>query len=95
MGIEEAAEAARITGLGLPATLQNHLGSLDAVSRIGKVLGMVNCTPEFVEHPSVINGCSDLLAEVFGDIGRHARSAVGVAPLPMGIPVEIEAIVVR
>jgi enamine deaminase RidA (YjgF/YER057c/UK114 family) len=54
---------------------------------------MVNCTPDFVDHPAVINGCSDLLAEVFGDIGKHARSAVGVTSLPMGIPVEIEAIV--
>lgn len=93
MGVDEAAEAARITGLGLLATIQRHLGSLDAVSRIVKVLGMVNCTAEFVHHPSVMNGCSELLADVFGDIGRHARSAVGVASLPMGIPVEIEAIV--
>ena len=80
IGVEEAAEAARITGLGLIATLRNHLGSLDQVGRVIKLLG-------------VVNGCSDLLAEVFGDIGRHARSAVGVTSLPMGIPVEIEAIV--
>ena len=93
IGVEEAAEAARITGLGLIATLRNHLGSLDQVSRVIKLLAMVNCTPDFVDHPAVINGCSDLLAEVFGDIGKHARSAVGVTSLPMGIPVEIEAIV--
>lgn len=84
IGIEEAAEAARITGLGLLATLRNHFGSLDVVNRVVKVLGMVNCTPDFVAHPSVMNGCSDLLAEVFGDSGRHARSAVGVASLPIG-----------
>jgi enamine deaminase RidA (YjgF/YER057c/UK114 family) len=93
MGIEEAAEAARITGLGIVATLRSHLGSLDYVGRVVKILGMINCTPDFTDHPSVINGCSDLFAEVFGDVGRHARSAVGVASLPMGIPVEIEAIV--
>jgi enamine deaminase RidA (YjgF/YER057c/UK114 family) len=91
--VEEAAEAARITGLGLIATLRSHLGSLDDVTRVIKLLAMVNCTPDFVDHPAVINGCSDLLAEVFGDIGRHARSAIGVTSLPMGIPVEIEAIV--
>ena len=93
LSVEEAAEAARVTGLGLIATLRNHLGSLDAVSRVVKLLGMVNCTSEFVDHPAVIDGCSDLLAHVFGDIGKHARSAVGVSSLPMGIPVEIEAIV--
>ncbi len=91
--VAEATEAARITGLGLLATLRIHLGSLDQVSRIVKILGMVNCTPDFVDHSTVIDGCSDLLAEVFGEIGRHARSAVGVVSLPMGIPVEIEAIV--
>jgi enamine deaminase RidA (YjgF/YER057c/UK114 family) len=93
LGVGEAAEAARVTGLGLIATLRKHLGSLDAVSRVVKLLGMVNCTTEFVDHPSVINGCSDLLADVFGEAGRHARSAVGVSSLPMGIPVEIEVIV--
>jgi enamine deaminase RidA (YjgF/YER057c/UK114 family) len=93
MGVEEAAEAARITGLGIVATLRNHLGSLDHVGRVVKILGMINCTPDFTDHPSVINGCSDLFAEVFGDVGIHARSAVGVTSLPMGIPVEIEAIV--
>ena len=90
---DEAREAARVTGLGLIATLRNHLGSLNEVSRVIKVMGMVNCTQDFVDHPSVIDGCSDLLAEVFGEAGRHARSAVGVGSLPMNIPVMIEAIV--
>ena len=90
---DEAREAARVTGLGLIATLRNHLGSLNEVGRGIKVMGMVNCTQDFVDHPSVIDGCSDLLAEVFGEAGRHARSAVGVGSLPMNIPVMIEAIV--
>jgi enamine deaminase RidA (YjgF/YER057c/UK114 family) len=93
LDIEEAAAAARLTGLGLLATLRQHLGNLDRVVRVVKVLGMVNCTPEFMQHPAVINGCSDLLVEVFGPAGRHARSAVGVASLPMNIAVEIEAVV--
>ena len=67
--------------------------SLDELVRVVKVLGMVNCTTDFADHPAVINGCSDLLADVFGEAGRHARSAVGVGSLPMNIPVEIEAIV--
>ena len=69
------------------------LGSLDRIERIVKVFGMVNAAPDFLEHPKVINGCSDLLVEIFGDIGRHARSAVGMASLPGGITVEIETIV--
>jgi len=93
LDVEEAAEAARITGLGLLATLRHHLGSLDEVIRVVKLLGMVNCTADFTDHPAVINGCSDLLADVFGDAGRHARSAIGVASLPMNTAVEIEAIV--
>ena len=86
-------EAARITGVGLLATLRHNLGSLDCVTRIVKLLGMVNCLPDFTDHPSVINGCSDLFTDVFGEAGRHARSAVGVGSLPMNIAVEIEAIV--
>jgi enamine deaminase RidA (YjgF/YER057c/UK114 family) len=90
---EEAYQYARETGLNLLAVLKAELGSLSKVKRVVKVLGMVNSTPDFHEHPFVINGCSDLFVEVFGDKGRHARSAVGMAALPSGIPVEIEAIV--
>lgn len=93
LDVDDAREAARVTGLGLLATLRNNLGSLDEVVRVVKVLGMVNCTPDFTDHPAVINGCSDLMAEVFGDAGKHARSAVGVGSLPMNISAEIEAIV--
>jgi enamine deaminase RidA (YjgF/YER057c/UK114 family) len=87
-----AREAARAVGLGLLATLRHHLGSLDRVTRVVKVLGMVNATPEFAEHSVVIDGCSELLLRVFGQAGRHARSAVGVASLPGNIPVEIEVV---
>jgi enamine deaminase RidA (YjgF/YER057c/UK114 family) len=85
--------AARQTGLAILATLRSELGSLDKVKRVIKVLGMVNCTPEFKEHPAVINGCSELFAEVFGNAsGIGARSAVGMGSLPGNISVEIEAI---
>jgi enamine deaminase RidA (YjgF/YER057c/UK114 family) len=90
--IEEGRAAARLTTLSLLATLQAELGSLDRIERIVKVLGMVNCAPGFDQIPTVIDGCSDLLVEVFGERGRHARSAVGMAELPFGIPVEIELI---
>jgi len=90
---EQAYEFARETGLILLAVIKQELGTLRRVSRVVKVLGMVNATPEFGEHPFVINGCSDLFVEVFGEKGRHARSAVGMGSLPMNIPVEIEAIV--
>jgi enamine deaminase RidA (YjgF/YER057c/UK114 family) len=91
--VEEAYQHARLTGLGLLAAMEQALGSLDRVERVVKLLGMVNCTPEFGQSPSVINGCSDLFVEVFGEAGRHARSAVGQNALPNGITVEIEAIV--
>lgn len=91
--VDQGYEHARTTGLDLIAVLKSELGSLDRVKRIVKVLGMVNCTPEFTEPPKVINGASDLFVEVFGEKGRHARSAVGMNALPMGIPVEIEMIV--
>jgi enamine deaminase RidA (YjgF/YER057c/UK114 family) len=91
--IQQAYQHARSVGLTLISVLQNELGDLDRVRRIVKVLGMVNATPDFKEHPKVINGCSDLFVEVFGDRGRHARSAVGMGSLPGGITVEIEAIV--
>jgi len=73
--------------------MKDTLGSLDRVRRVVKVLGMVNAVPEFGEQPRVINGCSDLFVEVFGERGQHARSAVGMGSLPNGITVEIEAIV--
>ena len=85
--------AARQTGLAILATLRRGLGSLDKVKRVIKVLGMVNSTPEFTAHPAVINGCSELFAQVFGeDAGVGARSAVGMGSLPGNITVEIEAI---
>jgi enamine deaminase RidA (YjgF/YER057c/UK114 family) len=87
-----AKDAARLTGLALLATIRADLGSLDRVVHVVKVLGMVNATPEFGDHPEVINGCSDLFVDVFGEAGRHARSAVGVGSLPGGIPVEIEVV---
>lgn len=86
-------EAARQTGLAILATLKQELGSLDRVKRIVKVLGLVNCTSDFTEHPAVINGFSELMAEVFGaEAGVAARSAVGVGSLPAGMMVEVEAI---
>ena len=91
--VEEGYAHARSVGLMLLAAMAEHLGSLDRVRRVVKVLGMVNAVPEFGEHPKVINGCSDLFVEVFGEQGRHARSAVGMGSLPAGIPVEIECIV--
>ncbi len=91
--VEEAYQHARSVGLDLLAVMRAELGSLDKVKRVVKVLGMVNATPEFEDQPKVINGCSDLFVEVLGDKGKHARSAVGMGSLPMGIPVEIEVIV--
>jgi enamine deaminase RidA (YjgF/YER057c/UK114 family) len=91
--LEQGYQAARLTGINLLASLRVELGSLDRVRCIVKVLGMVNCAPGFDKTPAVINGCSDLFVEVFGEAGRHARSAVGMAELPESIPVEIEMIV--
>ncbi len=91
--LEQANRLARDTGLSILGALKAELGDLDRVKRIVKVLGMVNATSEYGSHPEVINGCSDLFVEVFGDKGRHARSAVGMGSLPRGIPVEIEVIV--
>jgi enamine deaminase RidA (YjgF/YER057c/UK114 family) len=85
-------EAARAVGLCILSTLRNHLGTLDRVVRLVKVLGMVNAAPTFEHHPAVINGFSDLMVEVFGEAGRGARSAVGMGSLPFGIAVEVEAI---
>jgi enamine deaminase RidA (YjgF/YER057c/UK114 family) len=91
--VEQGYRHARDTGLEILAVIRAELGSLDRVKRVVKVLGMVNAVPEFADHPKVINGCSDLLLEVFGERGKHARSAVGMGSLPMQIPVEIEVIV--
>ena len=91
--VEEAYQHARLTGLHLIATMHAELGDLDRITRIVKVLGMVNAVPGFTQQPEIINGCSDLFVEVFGDKGRHARSAVGMGSLPRNITVEIEAIV--
>jgi enamine deaminase RidA (YjgF/YER057c/UK114 family) len=93
LDVDEGYEAARLVGIQLLAGLREHIGSLDKVNRIVKLLGMVNCTPDFEDQPKVINGCSDLLVSVFGDNGKHARSAVGLGSLPSQIPVEIEMIV--
>jgi enamine deaminase RidA (YjgF/YER057c/UK114 family) len=90
--LEEGKRAARMTGLSILATLNAELGSLDRIARIIKVFGMVNVAPGFNQMPAVIDGCSDLLVEVFGDAGRHTRSAVGLAELPFDIAVEIELI---
>jgi len=91
--LEQAYEQARSVGLALLAVMRDELGSLDKVKRVVKVLGMVNAVPEFGDQPKVINGCSDLFVQVFGERGKHARSAVGMGSLPSGIPVEIECIV--
>jgi len=91
--LEQGKEAARVVGLAILSTMRNTLGSLDKVKRLIKTLGMVNSTPEFRDHPLVINGFSDLMAEVFGDqAGVGARSAVGMSSLPSNIAVEIECI---
>jgi enamine deaminase RidA (YjgF/YER057c/UK114 family) len=91
--VEQAYQHARSVGLALIAVMKDELGSLERVRRIVKVLGMVNAVPEFRDQPKVINGCSDVFVEVFGERGKHARSAVGMGSLPNNIPVEIECIV--
>lgn len=89
---EEGKRAAQQVGLTILATLTENLGSLDKIKRVVKVLGMVNCVPEFEKHPYVINGCSELFASIWGDNGIGVRSAVGMGSLPDNIPVEIEAV---
>jgi enamine deaminase RidA (YjgF/YER057c/UK114 family) len=91
--LDGGVEAARLTGLQLLASMRHELGSLDRVRRVVKTFGMVNCAPGFNRTPQVIDGCSNLLVEVFGDAGRGARSAVGMAELPFDIAVEIELVV--
>lgn len=93
LSIEDAIASARLTAINIISHLRDACGGdLDRVKRIVKLLGLVNCTPAFGEHPKVINGASDLMVEVFGDKGRHARSAVGAPSLPFGLSVEVEAI---
>ena len=91
--VEDAYKHARLTGINLLAVMHHALGDLSRVRRVVKLLGMVNAVPHFEDHPSVINGCSDLFVDVFGEAGQHARSAVGFGSLPGNITVEIEAIV--
>jgi enamine deaminase RidA (YjgF/YER057c/UK114 family) len=92
MDTENGKSAARSVAIDLMATLHNHLGSLDKVKRIVKVMGLVNSTDQYTEQHLVINGCSELLFEVFNEAGKHARSAFGVAQIPLGACVEIELI---
>ncbi len=90
--IEEGYQTARNVALNCLASVKATIGDLDKVKRVVKLLGMVNCTDDFKDQPKVINGCSDLLVAIFGDVGKHARSAVGMQALPNQIPVEIEMI---
>ena len=92
MDVAQGAAAARACGLALIAQARAALGSLDPITRVVKLTGFVNSTPEFTDQPEVINGCSDLMVEVFGEAGRHARAAVSAASLPRGVAVEVEAI---
>ena len=91
--VEEGYEAARLTGLAVLASLKRELGELDRVRGWVKALGLVNCSPGFSGMPAVINGFSELILELWGEAGRHARSAIGAAELPFDVPVEVEAIV--
>jgi enamine deaminase RidA (YjgF/YER057c/UK114 family) len=93
LSIEQGYEAARLTGVNQLAVLKAELGDLRKVKRIVKVLGMVNCNPDFADQPEVINGFSDLMVAVFGERGKHARSAVGMVALPRNMAVEVEMIV--
>jgi enamine deaminase RidA (YjgF/YER057c/UK114 family) len=93
VSVEDAYQDAKLTGLNLLAVMHEALGDLARVKQIVKVFGMVNAAPDFTKHPDVINGCSDLFVSVFGDAGKHARSAVGLGSLPGHITVEIEAII--
>jgi enamine deaminase RidA (YjgF/YER057c/UK114 family) len=93
ISIQEGYEASRLTAINTLAALKAEIGNLDKVKRIVKVLGMVNCEGNFADHPKVINGFSDFMVEIFGEKGKHARSAVGMGSLPMNTSVEIEMIV--
>jgi enamine deaminase RidA (YjgF/YER057c/UK114 family) len=93
LDVDAGYKVARNVGISMISTMKDALGDLDRVKRVVKILGMVNSTPDFGDQPKVINGCSDLMVEVFGEKGRHTRSAVGFVALPSQIAVEIEAIV--
>jgi enamine deaminase RidA (YjgF/YER057c/UK114 family) len=93
LGVEEGAAAAQRCAVNVIAALKAELGDLGRVRRVVKLTGFVACEPGFTDHPKVVNGASELFGEVFGEAGRHARAAVGVAALPLGVPVEVEAIV--
>ena len=93
LAVEQGYDAARQVMLNILQSVKQELGDLDKVKRVVKLLGFVNCTPDFPDQPKVINGASDLLVELFGERGRHARSAVGMQQLPFGIAVEIEMVV--
>jgi len=93
LNVEQGQAAARVCAISLMAQLKIFLGDLEAVGRFVKLTGFVNCTPDFTDIHLVMNGCSDLLVDVFGEPGRHARSAIGMVSLPLGVAVEVEAIV--
>ena len=92
MTVEEGYEAARLTGINILARIKGELGDLDRVKRVVKLGGFVNSTPDFTDQPKVVNGASDLMGEVFGDLGKHARFAVGAASLPLGVSVEVDGV---
>ena len=92
LNLEQAYDAARRVGISILSVIKNDIG-FEKINKVIKILGLVNCTEDFIEQPKVINGCSDLLVEFFGEKGMHARSALGVYVLPNNIPVEIEAII--
>ena len=93
VSVAEAYAYARQTGIQLLGVIAHELGSIDRVTQIVKVFGLVNATSDFADHPTVMNGCSDLMLEVFGECGRHARTSVGAASLPGNVPVEIDMVV--
>ncbi|MDR3435621.1 RidA family protein [Telmatospirillum sp.] len=93
VSIEDGYQAARLCAINLIAQIKAAIGDLDRVARIVRLGGYVNCTPDFTNQPKVVNGASDLMVEVFGDAGRHARSAIGCPSLPLGVSVEVDAVV--
>jgi enamine deaminase RidA (YjgF/YER057c/UK114 family) len=91
--VEQGQEIARACGLAILAQVKATVGSLDKIKRVVKLGGFVNCTPDFPDHPAVVNGCSDLMVDLLGDAGRHARFAVGAPSLPLGFAVEVDAVI--